>query len=83
MHSTNTHLARAFATKFAPALGAEGAALVDETSAPQQRNSYDCGVFAMVEHTHTHTHTHGPRGVAARVGLQKHTHTNTQHTVMD
>ena len=78
MHSTNTHLARAFATKFAPALGAEGAALVDETSAPQQRNSYDCGVFAMVEHTHTHTHT--VREVSRRELDCRSTHTQTHNT---
>jgi len=48
MLGTNSRLARAFAEKFAVALGAEGAELVEEVDAPQQRNSFDCGVFTMI-----------------------------------
>ena len=48
MHGTNTVLARAFAQKFSVALEAEDAQFLEEAEAPQQRNSYDCGVFAMI-----------------------------------
>jgi hypothetical protein len=40
--------AKAFAEKFSLALGAQGAAFVEESDAPQQANSSDCGVYTMV-----------------------------------
>ena len=42
---SRTHIPR---QKFSMALGAQGAEFMDETGAPQQANSYDCGVYTMV-----------------------------------
>jgi hypothetical protein len=47
----DTFFTRAYAShkqKFSMALGAQGAEFMDETGAPQQANSYDCGVYTMV-----------------------------------